>query len=300
LQRYDFIMAGGGIAGLSLAYHLIHSPLRDCSILILDRDAKDRNDRTLCFWTEQPTLFDSVVYRSWDRLQFVGEDFQRLIDLGSYRYRMIRGLDFYRFVRKALADCANVDFVQGKIDRIEDGDEYATVAVGAERYAGTWVFDSLFSLTHFAPDSARCHYLQQHFRGWEIETADAVFDPGIATLFDFRTPQKGEMRFLYVLPFTGQCRVGEWQPRSWRRSPERLRRTNTGDHKLPHRGKGGRRQPPDRLRISPAHRAARDDSRRTGRQSQAVVGLRLFAHSAGLGSHRPIYAHDGTPFRRSS
>lgn len=204
MQRYDFIMAGGGIAGLSLAYHLIHSPLRDCSILILDRDAKDRNDRTLCFWTEQPTLFDSVVYRSWDRLQFVGEDFQRLIDLGSYRYRMIRGLDFYRFVRKALADCANVDFVQGKIDRIEDGDEYATVAVGAERYAGTWVFDSLFSLTHFAPDSARCHYLQQHFRGWEIETADAVFDPGIATLFDFRTPQKGEMRFLYVLPFTGQ------------------------------------------------------------------------------------------------
>jgi lycopene beta-cyclase len=204
MQRYDFILAGGGIAGLSLAYHLIHSPLRDCSILIIDRDAKDRNDRTLCFWTEQQTLFDSIVYRSWDRLQFVGEDFQRLIELGSYRYRMIRGLDFYHFVMEALAACPNVDFVQGRIDLIEDSDEYATVLVGADSYAGTWVFDSLFSLARFAPNPARCHYLQQHFRGWEIETAEAVFDPGIATLFDFRTPQKGEMRFFYVLPFTGQ------------------------------------------------------------------------------------------------
>lgn len=33
---YDFIIAGGGAAGLSLAYHLMRSPLRERSILIVD------------------------------------------------------------------------------------------------------------------------------------------------------------------------------------------------------------------------------------------------------------------------
>jgi lycopene beta-cyclase len=50
MPDYDFILSGGGLAGLSLAYHLINSPLRDRSILIVDKDAKQQNDRTWCFW----------------------------------------------------------------------------------------------------------------------------------------------------------------------------------------------------------------------------------------------------------
>jgi lycopene beta-cyclase len=88
---YDFIIAGGGAAGLSLAYHLMRSPLCDRSILIVDKDAKDHNDRTFCFWTDGPSLFDEVVHRSWSQLQFVGDDFEKVIPLGNFRYQMIRG-----------------------------------------------------------------------------------------------------------------------------------------------------------------------------------------------------------------
>jgi 2-polyprenyl-6-methoxyphenol hydroxylase-like FAD-dependent oxidoreductase len=42
MKHYDFIMAGGGLAGLSLAYHLVRSPLRDRSILVVDRDAESQ------------------------------------------------------------------------------------------------------------------------------------------------------------------------------------------------------------------------------------------------------------------
>ena len=42
----------------------------------------------------------------------------------------------------------------------------------------------------------------QHFLGWEVETAAPRFDPTTVTLFDFRTPQKNEMRFMYLLPFS--------------------------------------------------------------------------------------------------
>jgi lycopene beta-cyclase len=42
MKHYDFIMAVGGLAGLSLALHIARSPLRDRSMLIVDRDAKER------------------------------------------------------------------------------------------------------------------------------------------------------------------------------------------------------------------------------------------------------------------
>ncbi len=210
MKSYDFIMAGGGVAGLSLAYHLVLSPLRERSILIIDRDAKVRNDRTLCFWTEQPTLFDEVVCRSWNRLRFVGETFERVIDLGAYRYKMLRGIDFYRFARQSLSAYPNVEFLQGKIEQIDDGPACASVTASEQVYGGQWVFDSRFRLAQFAPDAARYHCLQQHFKGWEIETTGAAFDPQIPTLFDFRTPQKNEMRFFYVLPLSERRALVEY------------------------------------------------------------------------------------------
>ena len=62
-NHYNFILAGGGAAGLSLAVQLASSPLKDQSILIIDRDRKQANDRTWCFWARTPTLLDrkSVV-----------------------------------------------------------------------------------------------------------------------------------------------------------------------------------------------------------------------------------------------
>jgi lycopene beta-cyclase len=50
MQKYDFIIAGGGLAGLSLAYYMNQTVLREKSILIIDQDTKTKNDRTWCFW----------------------------------------------------------------------------------------------------------------------------------------------------------------------------------------------------------------------------------------------------------
>ena len=139
MTHYDFIIAGAGLSGLSLALHLINSPLRDRSILIVDKDAKQQNDRTWCFWEEQPTLFDEIAYRVWHRLRFVGDDFTREFDLAPYRYQMIRGIDFYNFTREKLSKCANVTFVRGNIDRVEDGIERATVTVDGQSVSGRWL-----------------------------------------------------------------------------------------------------------------------------------------------------------------
>jgi lycopene beta-cyclase len=207
---YEFIFAGGGLAGLSLASRLVHSPLGDCPILIIDRESKTRNDRTWCFWNAQPTLFDDIARHSWRRIHFVGEGFQGEIHLGDYRYQMIRGIDFYRFARQGLSAYPNVKFLQGTVEIIEDGEDYARVWVEGEAHAGRWVFDSRFDLKAFNPDPARFFSLRQYFRGWEIETPPAAFNPHVATLLDFRTPQMNAMRFFYVLPFSDHRALVEY------------------------------------------------------------------------------------------
>ena len=60
---YDFIIAGSGCAGLSLAVRLIQSGCKFERVLIIDRDLKNTNDRTWCFWTEQKNnWFDSLIF----------------------------------------------------------------------------------------------------------------------------------------------------------------------------------------------------------------------------------------------
>ena len=62
------------------------------------------------------------------------------------------------------------------------------------------MFDSLFLPGNFNPNPKRYHILWQHFKGWVIETEQPAFDPDLPTMFDFRTPQDGAMRFMYILP----------------------------------------------------------------------------------------------------
>ena len=202
MARYDYVLAGGGAAGLALAYHLIQSPLGERSMLIVDPDAKERNDRTWCFWTAHPTPFDRIVYRRWDRLLFASDRLERRFELAPYQYQMIRGIDYYRLIRQALAGRPNVTLLRARVERIEDGAAEARVIADGRTYGATWVFDSRFAASGFQPASGRYRHVWQSFRGWLVEAAAPAFDPGVVTLFDLRTPQRGAMRFFYVLPLS--------------------------------------------------------------------------------------------------
>ncbi len=206
MPHYDFIIAGGGLAGLSLALHLINSPLRDRSILIVEREAKDRDDRTWSFWTDRPTLFDNAICRTWQRLHFYNAGWSTTIDLGRYRYATLRGLDFYRYAHQALSAAPHAQLQRGNVTQIEDGEDGVCVTVDDQVLHGDWAFDARYQPGTLKPDATRYHSLKMYFRGWEIETPQPAFDPEAVTFLDFRTPHaehlRGEMRFVYVLPYS--------------------------------------------------------------------------------------------------
>jgi lycopene beta-cyclase len=212
MAYYDFIIAGGGAAGLGLAYQMAASNLRGQSILIVDREAKDQNDRTWSFWSNRPTRLDHLIYRTWSQLEVVSENFQRTFDLHPYTYKTIRGIDYYQGIRETLSEVPGVHFMRGRVQSVSDtrDKKAAQVTIGEEPHGARWAFDSTFRLVDMISGPGRYHYLKQHFKGWEIETKEDVFDPSTVTLFDFRTPQQGSLRFFYILPFSARRALVEY------------------------------------------------------------------------------------------
>lgn len=198
---YDHIIAGAGCAGLSLAVRMARSgKFSDQHILVLDRSDKSANDRTWCFWEEGDGLFDPIVHRSWSHAWFHDHGFSKLLDLSPYRYKMIRGIDFYRHALSIIQQHPNISFEQADIVSIESGPLKATVRTSSDGISAPWVYSSLMPAT--PPGGSGYHDLLQHFKGWVIRTKEGKFNPGEATLMDFRPSQQHGTTFVYVMPFS--------------------------------------------------------------------------------------------------
>ncbi|RSK42705.1 lycopene cyclase family protein [Hymenobacter perfusus] len=211
IPEYDYLIVGGGAAGLSLAYHISQEPrLADKRVLLLEPEAKDQNDRTWSFWADEPLLFDGIVAHEWTQLAFRSLGFERVIPLTRHRYKMIRGLDFYRFVRAALADNPQFTWVQAKVKTLDNVYHKARARTTAGEFRAQYAFDSRPPDLVKLKQPQHYRYLLQHFVGWEIETSHDVFDPATVEFMDFRGEQHQEARFIYVLPFSKRRALVEY------------------------------------------------------------------------------------------
>ncbi|MDX2136191.1 MAG: FAD-dependent oxidoreductase [Saprospiraceae bacterium] len=215
-QQADILIAGAGLSGLTLAVELARRPaFRGQRIVLVDRDSKQRNDRTWSFWATPDEEIPPVAHRSWERCRFLAPGVDVPMDMGDFRYHTVRGIDFYRWAHNELAQYPNVERVHAEINDLN-------AETGALRTSkGTWTSPYLFNSAQTArnllpaderfpsPFSTNGHVvplqfslLLQHFKGWVIRTAAPAFDPDEVRFMDFRVPQDGAVRFAYVLPFS--------------------------------------------------------------------------------------------------
>jgi len=198
---YDYIITGGGCAGLSLVMRMLKSDvLKNKRILLVEQDLKKSNDRTWCYWEKGEGAFEDIVYKKWDHAWFHADEYSSLKTLAPYQYKMIRGIDFYNHCYDAIKIDDRVDVVNEKVVSIENVATGVVVQTEFGQYHGQYVFNSI--LFQQPEKQANRIYLLQHFKGWIIETEQPVFKPAEATLMDFRVDQTHGTAFVYVMPFS--------------------------------------------------------------------------------------------------
>lgn len=200
-SHYDYIIAGAGCSGLSLLVRMLKEPgLREKSILLLDKAPKNANDRTWCFWEQEPGIFEPIVHHRWNRLEFRSDYLQRELQTDPYQYKMIRGLDFYRHCFSEIAHHPNVEILHTEVQSSGTQMDSAYVDTSSGRFYCDYLFNGIPPARLAVPKKK--FVLLQHFMGWRIRTDRPCFDPAQARLMDFTTSQASGPAFFYLLPFS--------------------------------------------------------------------------------------------------
>ena len=200
MKHYDYIFTGAGLSALMTVYKMVQSGnFRNKSILLLDENTKKTNDRTWCFWKTTDLVWEQSTSKKWDSALFATENFRRDLNLAPYHYNMVKGLDFYTQVFELLSKQENITFVHEKVLDIEESETIILVQTKSKAFTCSKLFNSIYNKDK-AENQTRYPVLQQHFIGWFIKSKQPVFNPKQATFMDFSVEQKGNTRFMYVLP----------------------------------------------------------------------------------------------------
>jgi lycopene beta-cyclase len=112
---------------------------------------------------------------------------------------MIKGLDFYNLVFDLIAKQENITFVNDSLISFNEEVNKVTIICEKQNYSCDKLFNSIFN-PEIVRSQTNYPLLSQHFIGWFVQTKEEVFNPDRATFMDFSIDQKGNTRFMYVLP----------------------------------------------------------------------------------------------------
>jgi lycopene beta-cyclase len=205
---FDYIIAGSGLAGLSLLHRLAQDKhFAAKKILVIDGEQKTKNDRTWCYWEKGEGIFEPIVHHVWNTLSFLTPEFSKTFRMESYSYKMILGDEFYRYVLDGVSENHNITFHTGNIQKIYTEANRGVVQTDTGKFDGEYVFNST---NLFNPEISTENSLLQHFLGWKIKVAKPLFNPKEATLMDFTLDQKHGTTFMYMLPTTAHEALVEY------------------------------------------------------------------------------------------
>ena len=202
MSQYDYIITGSGASGLMLAYRMANDSFFDnSSILIIDKEKKNSDDRTWCFWENGEGEWDELLHKSWDKILFESNTYKNTIPLQSYAYKMLRSGVFYDKLWNFINTKNNIRFIEDTVVNIEGSEDGAIVETLKSKYFTAKLLNSIDLNKNYTLQK-KYPVLLQHFCGWFIETDKISFDDSTATFMDFTVDQKRNTRFMYVLPIS--------------------------------------------------------------------------------------------------
>ena len=182
MKEFDYIIIGGGCAGLSLAYELeIHKKLEDKTLAIIEPRSEYKRDKTWSFWKVISHNFDDCVKKSWKEFSIKLPSNSKVIKCDNLPYQSIDSGLFYKKIIDKLEKNKNIKFFKNIKDLSINN---------------AFIFNSVPSLNDNRSN------LWQHFYGIEIETNEDFFNDNTVDLMDFDCDQRNNVHFFYTLPFT--------------------------------------------------------------------------------------------------
>jgi lycopene beta-cyclase len=199
MKKYDYILAGGGCAGLSLVYHLLESSLKESQILIIDPNQGEIPNKTWCYWSKEALPIHPQSARfSWNSFYLKDEAQQLTKPLNELSYHHLNSHDFYAHVLEKIRQFPNVHFLKEEVVALTPtGTEIQVTTHTADSYNASFVFDSRVE----SNDSDQS-ILKQVFIGIRIKVSEPLFDPKKWGLMDFETRSSNGFDFIYTLPFS--------------------------------------------------------------------------------------------------
>ena len=182
MKEFDYIIIGGGCAGLSLAYQLeINDKLKNKTLAIIEPRTEYKRDKTWSFWKVVSHNFDDCVMKSWKNFTINIPKKTNHLECASYPYQSIDSGLFYEKINNRLKENKNISLFKD-ISEINSKNSF--------------IFNGV-------PSIKKNHLnLWQHFCGVEIETQNNFFDDEIFNLMDFDCDQRESVHFFYTLPYS--------------------------------------------------------------------------------------------------
>ena len=181
MKEFDYVILGGGCAGLSLAYELeINGKIKNKKLAIVEIRDEYKRDRTWSFWKVFDHNFDDCVIKSWNNFSINSKSGSHEVLNKEYPYQTIDSGLFYKKILNQLKQNKNIEFFKN-IDQLNSDNSI--------------IFNSILAKVNYE------NKLWQHFKGVEIETTENIFDDEIFNLMDFDCDQRDVVHFFYTLPF---------------------------------------------------------------------------------------------------
>ena len=182
MKEFDYVIIGGGCAGLSLAYELeLHNKLLKKTLAIIETRSGYKRDKTWSFWKVFNHNFQDCVIKSWNNFSINTSEASHELRNERYPYQSIDSEKFYNKINLKLYSNKNIEFFTN---------------INELNTANSIIFNSVYD---GPSDKSK---LWQHFQGIEIETNKNIFDDQILNLMDFNCEQKNAVHFFYTLPFS--------------------------------------------------------------------------------------------------
>ena len=182
MKEFDYIIIGGGCAGLSLAYELeVNDKLKEKTLAIIETRKEYKRDKTWSFWKVFNHNFDDCIIKSWSNFTINFTDSSHELTNKKFPYQSIDSGKFYKKINSKLSTNSNISFFKNLSE------------INSEN---SIIFNSVHEKEL---DKSK---LWQHFQGIEIETPKNIFDEEIINLMDFNCDQRNDVHFFYTLPFS--------------------------------------------------------------------------------------------------